>query len=210
MSEVGPVEMYSFVSEALTFSAEELILLLPEYREEICSKGLEDQVKEIDIFVLSHLDRLPEIWKDSKDQPLEKWWWHLRKIAELKYPKELLPSHLRPIYEKALKTRYAPELPVERRYRSCVLDIDVGEWGPAMWIPELREQIREVTPEIEELDRIVIEEVLKGSLDWLPDDDTKPLEKWWWHLQKIYRRKYPAALLPSHLRPLYEEALASD
>jgi len=75
-----------------------------------------------------------------------------------------------------------------------------------MWIPALRDRVADLTPEIEELDRIVIEEALDGSLDWLPDDDTKPLEKWWWHLPKIARREYPAELLPDYLREIYLRA----
>ena len=95
--------------------------------------------------------------------------------------------------------------PVEKRYRSCVLDIDVGEWGPAMWIPTLRDKISEVTPEIEELDEIVVEEALVGSLSWLVDDETQPLEKWWYHLRKIAAHRYPVELLPEHLRRIYLE-----
>lgn len=37
----------------------------------------------------------PEEAKDKK-----RWWWHLDKIAEKKYPENLLPDHLRNIYIK--------------------------------------------------------------------------------------------------------------
>jgi len=93
--------MYQFAAEALTFSAEELILLLPDYREEILSRGLEAEAREVDTFVLSHLDGLPEIWEDDDTKPLEKWWWHLGKIARREYPAELLPEHLREVYLRA-------------------------------------------------------------------------------------------------------------
>ncbi|WP_022854448.1 hypothetical protein [Thermodesulfatator atlanticus] len=92
---VTPEEMYRFVSEALTFSAEELILLLPEYRE-----GLKNSPKtrDVDRMVFENIKNLPEIWEDDDTYPLEKWWWHLRKIAHREYPAELLPAYLREIY----------------------------------------------------------------------------------------------------------------
>jgi hypothetical protein len=39
----------------------------------------------------------------------------------------------------------------------------------------------------------------------IDDDDTQPIENWWWHLGKIRNRTYPAALLPSHLQLVYSD-----
>ncbi|PKM11755.1 MAG: hypothetical protein CVV13_07985 [Gammaproteobacteria bacterium HGW-Gammaproteobacteria-3] len=49
------------------------------------------------------------------------------------------------------------------------------------------------------------------DLDWLDpeltqDDDSQPIQKWWWHLGKIRAKIYPAEVLPEHLRAVYLEA----
>ena len=107
------------------------------------------------------------------------------------------------------KERLAQDL--AKRYWDFISEIPVGE-GPALWIPYQREKIAEAgvsTPEIEELDEIVVEEALAGSLSWLKDDETQPLEKWWYHLRKIATRRYPSDLLPEHLRRIYLEEASS-
>ena len=94
--------MYRFSSEALSFGPEELIFVLPDYREDIAALSLDgENLRKVDIFVLEHLENLPEEWEDDDTKPLEKWWWHLRKIARREYPAELLPDYLREIYLRA-------------------------------------------------------------------------------------------------------------
>ena len=39
----------------------------------------------------------------------------------------------------------------------------------------------------------------------LQDDPSQPLEKWWWHLNKIVKGEYPINKLPEHLREIYRE-----
>ncbi len=50
---------------------------------------------------------------------------------------------------------------------------------------------------------------LKNSLRWhgfkIEDDPSQPLEKWWWHLNKIAEGKYPVDKLPEHLREIYKD-----
>ena len=106
--------------------------------------------------------------------------------------------------ERVKNDKRTPEELV-RDYESVILDIPIGE-GPAYNLPIRREWIHQagiLNKDVIRLDRIVIEETLEGSLDWLTDRESQPLEKWWWHLQKIYHRSYPAELLPEYLRSLY-------
>ncbi len=35
------------------------------------------------------------------------------------------------------------------------------------------------------------------------DNSDKPLPHWWWHLDKIAKKEYPAELLPEPLREIY-------
>ncbi len=39
----------------------------------------------------------------------------------------------------------------------------------------------------------------------IEDDPSQPLEKWWWHLNKIVRGEFPEDKLPEHLREIYRE-----
>ena len=63
--------------------------------------GLDHMVKELDIKLLKGLKKFgpPAYMEKDKNKPLEYWWWHLDKIATKEYPAELLPEHLREIYE---------------------------------------------------------------------------------------------------------------
>lgn len=44
----------------------------------------------------------PALLEDDNTQALGKWWWHLGKLREGRYPSELLPPHLRAAYRDAL------------------------------------------------------------------------------------------------------------
>ncbi len=54
-----------------------------------------------------------------------------------------------------------------------------------------------------------LDDYLKNSPKWhgfkIEDDPTQPLEKWWWHLNKIAKGEYPIEKLPEHLRDIYRE-----
>jgi hypothetical protein len=68
------------------------------------------------------------------------------------------------------------------------------------------EQDNRLNEDIVELDEIVIEATQVNDYinpELLEDDDSQPLEHWWWHLGKLRRRTYPAAQLPEHLREVY-------
>ncbi|RMH02371.1 MAG: hypothetical protein D6699_05990 [Aquificota bacterium] len=88
----------------------ELILKL---REKVYQEGLEDSiyVKKADRKLLQKVHTFLEylensdepITKDDESQPIEKWWWHLHKIAKGKYPSLKLKEYLRDIYRKRRK-----------------------------------------------------------------------------------------------------------
>ena len=74
------------------------------------------------------------------------------------------------------------------------------EWD----IPVIREGLKEYTgnKEVQKIDKYLIEnlkEILKVN-PTIQDDDTQPLEKWWWHLHKIANGTYPIELLPDYLK----------
>ena len=87
---------------------------IPQERENVNREGFDDD-KEVlahDRILLSHLKEYLDFARsyyqkylnynpirDDPSQPLEKWWWHLNKIAEGKYPADKLPEHLREIYK---------------------------------------------------------------------------------------------------------------
>ena len=83
---------------------------LQKQRELIYEYGVEDNetVRFADQYLLDNLtdfiENSPE-WhgfevQDDPSQPLEKWWWHLNKIAKGEYPIDKLPEHLREIYRE--------------------------------------------------------------------------------------------------------------
>ncbi len=48
-------------------------------------------------------------------------------------------------------------------------------------------------------------EVLEGSDEPMQDDDSQPIEKWWWHLHKVAKGKYPSLMLKDYLREVYRK-----
>ncbi len=92
-----------------------------------------------------------------------------------------------------------------RMYTYSLADSDVIPWN----IPSIRESLKDYE-EIEEVieNDIWLLEDLKEILKVNPaiqDDPTQPLEKWWWHLNKIVKGEYPIERLPEHLREIYRE-----
>jgi len=99
-----------------------------------------------------------------------------------------------------------------KNYRTMVLEFE----NAPLDFQRQRELIYEYGVEDDEVvkfaDRALLKRLkyyLKNSPKWhgfkIEDDPTQPLKKWWWHLNKIAKGKYPAELLPEHLRKLYEE-----
>jgi len=69
----------------------------------VIREGLEEyadneEVQKIDKYLIGNLKEILKVnpaIQDDDTQPIEKWWWHLHKIAEGTYPKDLLPEYLR-------------------------------------------------------------------------------------------------------------------
>lgn len=77
---------------------------------------------------------------------------------------------------------------------------------------ESRERVSELgkdaDSEVKMIDEIVIEAAIANDYiadSALDDDQTRPLQNWWWHLGKIRHKTYPAELLPNHLQAVYAE-----
>jgi hypothetical protein len=65
------------------------------------------------------------------------------------------------------------------------------------------------TQQLAALDQEALDLILEldnVDADLLQDDDSQPLQNWWWHLGKLRNRAYPADLLPAHLRAVYQSA----
>ena len=64
------------------------------------------------------------------------------------------------------------------------------------------------TQQLAELDEealIYILEVVWIDPDLIQDNDSQPLENWWWHLGKIREKTYPSDLFPEHLKAVYQD-----
>ena len=86
--------------------------LVIKLREKVYQEGLQDTVyvRKADRKLFQNVHRFLEIMEmsdepmeDEETQPIEKWWWHLHKIAKGKYPSLVLPDYLREIYRKRRK-----------------------------------------------------------------------------------------------------------
>jgi len=89
-----------------------------------------------------------------------------------------------------------------------------ARWYPTAAVPlAIRESIYirklEDREEVKKADISLIKCVLKYGADRPDSDDPEkyPLDHWWWHLDKIAKRTYPAELLPEHLRDLYLQGI---
>jgi len=74
-----------------------------DVRDEIKRRGLdkETRVKEIDKRLLLNTLKYGAYGSmEENNHPMEDWWWHLHQIAKREYPADLLPEHLREIYER--------------------------------------------------------------------------------------------------------------
>ncbi len=86
--------------------------LIIKLREKVHQEGLEDSiyVKKADAKLFQKVHRFIELlessdepMEDDDSQPMEKWWWHLHKVAKGKYPSLLLKEQLRYIYRRRRK-----------------------------------------------------------------------------------------------------------
>ena len=86
--------------------------LIIKLREKVYQEGLEESlyVKKADRklfqnvhYFLELLERSDEPMEDDNSQSIEKWWWHLHKIAKGKYPSLMLKEYLREVYRKRRK-----------------------------------------------------------------------------------------------------------
>jgi len=94
--------------------------------------------------------------------------------------------------------------------RESVLDA-ISYWSCDVAIP-IRDIIEErgLADKVVELDKNLIRYTLEiGSVDVPPErlygEVNPPLEKWWWYLDLIAERQYPAELLPEALRDVYKK-----
>jgi len=85
-----------------------------------------------------------------------------------------------------------------------------ARWYPTADVPlAIRESIYirklEDRQDVKEADIFLIECVLKDGADPPDTDDPEkyPPFHWWWHLDKIADKTYPADLLPEHLKEIY-------
>jgi len=79
---------------------------------------------------------------------------------------------------------------------------DLLDTRELIYILELEEDQR-----VKEADRALFEYILENGADtamWKPDEAS--LDKWWWYLDKIAEKSYPAELLPEYLREIYLKA----
>ncbi|AIH04202.1 hypothetical protein [Thermodesulfobacterium commune] len=191
-------------------------------REKIHQQELDSEakVKKADLNLITTLLRkgkgLIEYFDEPMQYPQDHWWWHLDKIVEKSYPQELLPEYLRVVYEKALKGEiklaydsYQSEL-IKSWVLFCEFPDDLLYYASAPALLETREEIHQQGLDDEEdvqiADLMLIEVVLQKGADPsdLFDDPQKyPFDHWWWHLDKIGEKTYPAQLLPEYLRNIY-------
>jgi hypothetical protein len=77
----------------------------------------------------------------------------------------------------------------------------------------VRDEVKEAgldnNPVVKEADEFVLRSVLKEGFRGYARRGNQPLEKWWWHLDKIAKREYPSYLLPDYLKEIYENAYES-
>lgn len=98
-----------------------------------------------------------------------------------------------------------------KRYSRCGLSI-FSECGEDWQVRESRQRLFDLgfdNKEIRKLDEIVLESAIVNdyvSSSATQDDESQPLERWWWHLNKLRNETYPIELLPDYLKVVYKES----
>jgi hypothetical protein len=87
--------------------------------------------------------------------------------------------------------------------------------GYPNFILSLRERIHqeglEESPYVIKADRKLFQnvhrfiEIMESSDEPLEDDESQPIEKWWWHLHKVAKGNYPSLKLKEYLREIYRK-----
>ena len=114
--------------------------------------------------------------------------------------------------EKDLLESFSDRELIEDWLEDCREGFSLTYYATASALLLTRESIHlrrlEDKEEVKKADKALIEYVLKeGSQPPDSDDPEKyPLDHWWWHLDRIAERTYPADLLPEHLREIYLKA----
>jgi len=108
---------------------------------------------------------------------------------------------------------YSNEELVEDWVSECEPPAFDARWYPTADVPlAIRESIHirklEDREEVKKADISSIKCVLKDGADRPDSDDPEKyhFDHWWWHLDKIADKTYPADLLPEHLREIYLKA----
>ncbi|NPA41172.1 MAG: hypothetical protein GXO18_02755 [Aquificae bacterium] len=97
-------------------------------------------------------------------------------------------------------------------WQTAVLEFDSTPFA----LSRIRETIHELGLDSNEIvqraDKFLLIDLdyyLKNSPKWhgfkIEDDPNQPLEKWWWHLNKIAKGEFPIEKLPEHLKDIYKE-----
>jgi hypothetical protein len=73
---------------------------------------------------------------------------------------------------------------------------------------EIHKRDLEKHPKVIEADKKLIQYALKEKPypPVITNDYEPPLDYWWWHIDKIGEKTYPADLLPEHLKEIYLKA----
>ncbi len=97
-------------------------------------------------------------------------------------------------------------------WRTAVLEFSSTPFA----LSKIRETIHDLELDnnevVKKADRTLLrnlKDYLKNSPKWhglkIEDDPNQPLEKWWWHLNKIAKGEFPTEKLPEHLKEIYRE-----
>lgn len=206
-----------------TYASEDSFCMIPVYdhrqarsylcvRDEIHKRGLDEdpKVMEIDLRLIKYLvTSKQQVKTQDVVRDLKYWWWHLDKIVKRTYPADLLPKHLQEtyLYEDILESW---EMAGREYKKGEILACNV--WMGSSYLA-LRDRIHEKGldnhPRVKQIDKGLIKFALEHGVErpYDPSDEEHDLQYWWWYLEKIGKREYPAELLPEHLREIYQEHL---
>ncbi|QER41877.1 hypothetical protein F1847_03610 [Thermodesulfobacterium sp. TA1] len=185
-------------------------------RDEIENRGLsrEEAVVKSDkrlitVLIITIHNTEEETYKPIFRKSLNFWWWHLDKIKERTYPVELLPEHLQEtyVYEDVLSDWERIVYDEEYVYKLCYDDYEAPLF---LSRDEIHKRGLDNHPRVVEADKALLRYALENRCIEPYDYDEHDLKEWWWHLDKLSKRIYPAELLPEHLREFYLKSGGRD